>query len=137
MTTRTLTKRTPSTPARVSPSSDRHLSTLEHADRPTDRFPPAQELIADGEDDGNGPDRTSRNHQRLDRRRREVDDRDAERIAADLKARHQQQQVQAYSGDNENLPQSLLVPSVEDPKLWQVRVKVRPLCPACEGIEWT
>lgn len=82
-------------------------------------------LEADGALD---PRRVERDHQRLDRRRREYDDLDAERIAAELRERHMNQQARAYSGDDENLPQSMLVPSVEDPKLWQIRAKVRFAC---------
>lgn len=69
--------------------------------------------------------RVEREHQKLDRRRREMDDRDAEQIAAEFKERHNRSQAARFKGSSENTPQRLLMPGVEDPNLWQIRVKVR------------
>jgi transcription elongation factor SPT5 len=72
-------------------------------------------------------------HQLLDRRRREFDDREAEKIAQDLKERHGRSQAARFKGDQDQVPQRLLMPSVDDPNLWQIRVKVsqpsHSLCP--------
>lgn len=64
--------------------------------------------------------------QRLDRRRRMDDDRDAEKIAEELRERHARSSANKFRGDTDLVPQRLLMPSVDDPSLWQIRVKVRP-----------
>jgi len=69
-------------------------------------------------------------HQLLDRRRREFDDRDAERIAEEFRERHGRSQAARFKGDQDQVPQRLLMPSVDDPNLWQVRVKVRARFPS-------
>ncbi|KAJ7209510.1 transcription elongation factor Spt5 [Mycena pura] len=58
---------------------------------------------------------------------REFDDADEqspEQIASDLTRRYQGQNTVRYSGDMNEIPQRLLMPSVHDASLWQVRVKI-------------
>lgn len=75
----------------------------------------------EGDDDDEG--RRAANHARLDLREREYEDVDAEVIAQNLKARYGRAAVR-YTGDMNQVPQRLLMPSVHDANLWQVRVKV-------------
>ena len=65
-------------------------------------------------------------HQRLDRQQRELSDRDMENIAEQIEDRYRRTGAATrYTGDLMNIPQRLLMPSVNDANLWQVRVKVR------------
>lgn len=75
------------------------------------------------EEDQAGPFRDT--HRRLDARRDQVAEEDAHVIAARLKERHGRSEFRGeFRGDLEHIPQSLLIPSVNDPKLWLVRCKV-------------
>jgi hypothetical protein len=56
-------------------------------------------------------------------KRQEVEE-DAEQIAERLEQRYGRQDYRGFRGDLEHVPQSLLIPSVNDPKLWLVRCKV-------------
>lgn len=67
--------------------------------------------------------RRAAGHARLDRRDRELDDQDLAKIAQDLNKRYGRAAVR-YTGDMNEVPQRLLMPSVHDASLWQVRVKV-------------
>jgi transcription elongation factor SPT5 len=67
--------------------------------------------------------RRAADHARLDRRDRELDDQDLNQIAQNLSKRYARSAVR-YTGDMNEVPQRLLMPSVNDPSLWQVRVKV-------------
>lgn len=82
---------------------------------------------ADGEEDVVA----RRDHARLDRRQRELNDQDLAKIAADFSERARRTSVR-YSGDMNEIPQRLLMPSVHDANLWQVRVKVSHVTP--EGV---
>jgi len=85
----------------------------------------ADEFIAEPEGDGDdeeGP-RRSVHHARLDRRDRELNDQDLARIAEDVSQRYKRSAVR-YTGDMNEVPQRLLMPSVQDANLWQVRCKV-------------
>lgn len=85
----------------------------------------ADEFIAEPEgegDDEEGP-RRSVHHARLDRRDRELNDQDLARIAEDVSQRYKRAAVR-YTGDMNEVPQRLLMPSVQDANLWQVRCKV-------------
>jgi hypothetical protein len=85
----------------------------------------ADEFIAEPEgegDDEEGP-RRSVHHARLDRRERELNDQDLARIAEDVSQRYKRAAVR-YTGDMNEVPQRLLMPSVQDANLWQVRCKV-------------
>ncbi|KII93202.1 hypothetical protein PLICRDRAFT_130771 [Plicaturopsis crispa FD-325 SS-3] len=81
------------------------------------------EFIAEGhEGEDEDINRRAANHARLDRRDRELDEQDLAQIAQDLKKRHGRTAVR-YTGDMNEVPQRLLMPSVHDANLWQVRVK--------------
>ncbi|EJD01904.1 transcription elongation factor Spt5 [Fomitiporia mediterranea MF3/22] len=60
-------------------------------------------------------------HARLDRNR-ELNDEDLARIAQDVTRRYRPT-AQKYTGDMNEIPQRLLMPSVQDANLWQVRVR--------------
>lgn len=90
---------------------------------------------ADDDDEGAGkdlefiqyndePEETSRDirggHTRLDRRNRELEDQDAEAVAESYKERYGRMR---YQGEMNQVPQRLLMPSVEDPSLWGVRCR--------------
>ena len=62
--------------------------------------------------------RRAADHTRLDRWDRELYDQDLNQIARDARS------AVRYPGDMNEVPQRLLMPSVNDPSLWQVRVKV-------------
>ena len=59
-------------------------------------------------------------HNRFDRRERELEDQDAEKVAEELKERYGRMR---YQGEMNEVPQRLLMPSVEDPSLWGVRCR--------------
>ncbi|KAI0672145.1 transcription elongation factor Spt5 [Trametes maxima] len=83
------------------------------------------EFIADtgveGEDDYDMV-RRAADHARYDRRVREMDDRDLEQVAEDISQRYRRTAVR-YTGEMSDVPQRLLMPSVHDANLWQVRVR--------------
>lgn len=58
------------------------------------------------------------------RRLDEEEDRSPEQIAKDLSKRYGGRAALHYTGDMNEIPQRLLMPSVHDASLWQVRVKV-------------
>ncbi|SJL10156.1 related to SPT5-transcription elongation protein [Armillaria ostoyae] len=62
-------------------------------------------------------------HARLDSKTFDGEDRTAEEIATDLKHRYGGRNAVRYSGDMNEIPQRLLMPSVHDASLWQVKVK--------------
>ncbi len=62
-------------------------------------------------------------HRQLDRRQVQDEDLNAEELAEILKQRYGRTEYGAYQGDLEHVPQRLLIPSVNDPKLWLVRCK--------------
>ncbi|KAI8591379.1 hypothetical protein BDZ88DRAFT_50734 [Geranomyces variabilis] len=71
----------------------------------------------------------TRAHRELDSRRADADEMDAEKIAETMKARYGRSEFNRgqYRGDVEHIPQSMLMPSVSDPKLW--------ICSCREGKE--
>lgn len=71
------------------------------------------------EDDAN---RRAAVNARLDRRERELNEQDLAKIAQGLHERYGRPAVR-YTGDMNEVPQRLLMPSVHDASLWQVRVK--------------
>jgi transcription elongation factor SPT5 len=83
------------------------------------------EFIAEPEGEGDDEEspRRSVHHARLDRRDRELNDQDLARIAEDVSQRYKRAAVR-YTGDMNEVPQRLLMPSVQDANLWQVRCKV-------------
>jgi hypothetical protein len=89
----------------------------------------AEGFLAEPGFEGEGEDedlqRRSSIHQRLDREERELNDRDMANIAEQIEHRYRRTGATRYTGDPANIPQRLLMPSVNDANLWQVRVKVR------------
>ncbi|OJT06820.1 Transcription elongation factor SPT5 [Trametes pubescens] len=83
------------------------------------------EFIADtgveGEDDYDAH-KNRTEHARYDRRVREMDDRELEQVAEDISLRYRRTAVR-YTGEMSDVPQRLLMPSVHDANLWQVRVR--------------
>jgi transcription elongation factor SPT5 len=70
-------------------------------------------------------DRRAAAHQRFDTRQRELSDAELAKLAADVEQRYRQSAASVpYSGDMNSIPQRLLMPSVKDASLWQVKVKV-------------
>jgi transcription elongation factor SPT5 len=57
----------------------------------------------------------------------ESEDKSPEQIASDLSRRYRGANPVRYTGDMNEIPQRLLMPSVHDASLWQVRVKVSAL----------
>ncbi|KAI0258579.1 hypothetical protein BC834DRAFT_64480 [Gloeopeniophorella convolvens] len=82
------------------------------------------EFIAgpEGEGDEEVDARRTVHHARLDRRERELNDQDLARIAEDVSQRYKRSAVR-YTGDMNEVPQRLLMPSVQDANLWLVRCK--------------
>ncbi|KAF8837001.1 transcription elongation factor Spt5 [Paxillus ammoniavirescens] len=82
------------------------------------------EFIADAglEGDEDDMNRRAAVNARLDRRERELNDQDLAKIAQNLHERYGRAAVR-YTGDMNEVPQRLLMPSVHDASLWQVRVK--------------
>jgi transcription elongation factor SPT5 len=97
-----------------------HELCLGYADSPTDGF---IEQHVEGEDDLH----TRRAHNALLDRDETMNERDLAQLAQDLTKRYSRPNVR-YTGDMNSIPQRLLMPSVHDASLWQVRVKVRVLC---------
>lgn len=83
------------------------------------------EFIADAGLEGDDEDvnRRAAVNARLDRRERELNDQDLAKIAQNLHERYGRAAVR-YTGDMNEVPQRLLMPSVHDASLWQLRVKV-------------
>ncbi|KAF9280240.1 transcription elongation factor spt5 [Mortierella alpina] len=82
-------------------------------------------FIADETDEAAEATRASK-HMDLDRRRREEDDVDLEEQAARLKERYGRRDYaprRAFQGQQEDIPQQLLMPDVQSPHLWMVRCK--------------
>jgi hypothetical protein len=64
-------------------------------------------------------------HLDLDRRRREVEDMDDEQMADFYDKKYGgRNRVQSFKGGAEDVPQQLLLPSVNDPNLWMIKCKV-------------
>ncbi|KAH7883023.1 hypothetical protein F5I97DRAFT_1960163 [Phlebopus sp. FC_14] len=82
------------------------------------------EFIADAGMEGEDEDMNRRAavNARLDRRERELNDQDLAKIAQNLHERYGRAAIR-YTGDMNEIPQRLLMPSVHDASLWQVRVK--------------
>ncbi|KAF9460432.1 hypothetical protein BDZ94DRAFT_933662 [Collybia nuda] len=76
------------------------------------------ETVDDVEDDGG-----RRHHAALDSRLQVEEDQTPEQIARDLSRRYGGRAAVRYTGDMNEIPQRLLMPSVHDASLWQVRVR--------------
>jgi transcription elongation factor SPT5 len=69
---------------------------------------------------------TRGHHASLDARRQLAEEEQSpEEIAKNLSRRYAHRGPVRYTGDMNEIPQRLLMPSVQDASLWQVRVKVR------------
>lgn len=77
-----------------------------------------RDFIAEGAEVGPTDDSTHRN---LTRNLRREEEPNIEEILAGIKARHKRQA--RYNAESDQVPQRLLMPGVDDPSLWQVRVK--------------
>ncbi|KAF8688371.1 Transcription elongation factor SPT4, partial [Rhizoctonia solani] len=84
---------------------------------------PREFIDEDGGFDPNEPAnrRAAADHIRYDQQR-ELNERDLAELAQDYKDRYQRSAAR-YTGDADQVPQRLLMPSVNDPHLFQVRVK--------------
>ncbi|TFK25420.1 transcription elongation factor SPT5 [Coprinopsis marcescibilis] len=81
-------------------------------------------FMYDDADDAVNGDTTRRQHVLLDNRRQQREEKTAEQIAKDLTERYGGiRAAPRYTGDLNDVPQRLLMPSVHDAGLWQVRVK--------------
>ncbi|KAL5478474.1 SPT5 [Sanghuangporus weigelae] len=80
-----------------------------------------EEVTGEG-DDLDDVNRRAAHHARFDRKHRELNDEDLARIAQDVTRRYRPT-AQRYTGDMNEIPQRLLMPSVQDPNLWQIRVR--------------
>lgn len=80
-----------------------------------------QEAGDEGEDTRR---RYAADNQRLDRLRREEEDKSAEQLAEELNERYRRSARYAAQSDYAEVPQRLLMPSVDDPKLWSVKCKI-------------
>ncbi|RKO97627.1 hypothetical protein CAUPRSCDRAFT_207, partial [Caulochytrium protostelioides] len=67
--------------------------------------------------------REQRRHQERERLERQKNDMDAEEIAALMKSRYGRADTTSFKGEINYVPQSVLTPSVNDPKIWMVRCK--------------
>ncbi|KAH9931558.1 uncharacterized protein B0H18DRAFT_989959 [Fomitopsis serialis] len=79
------------------------------------------EFVVGGEAEEDDVTRRAADHARFDRRERELNDQDLAKIAENLNQRYKRT-AKRFTSDAE-LPQRMLMPSVEDPSLWQVRVR--------------
>ena len=61
-------------------------------------------------------------HREVDRRREQIAEEDAERLASELRERYGRAQNK-YRGDSGVVPQRLLLPSVNDPNIWGIRCR--------------
>ncbi|KAI3613317.1 hypothetical protein CBS9595_004150 [Malassezia furfur] len=66
---------------------------------------------------------TAADNQRLDRFRRQEEEMSAEALAEELRQRHARNSRYASQSDYAEVPQRLLMPSVDDPGLWRIRCK--------------
>lgn len=64
-----------------------------------------------------------RQHRDLDRKLQKIEDADAERLAEEYREKYGRSSMRFYRKGMENIPQRLLLPSVNDPNLWAVRCK--------------
>lgn len=86
--------------------------------RPLDGF--IQDQVDDDEDINTGDDQF---HREVDRRREAIVEEDAEKLASEYREKYGRSTASKYRGDTGNVPQRLLLPSVQDPNIWGVRCK--------------
>jgi len=73
-------------------------------------------------------------HRRLDRQSGRNEQESVEDIVQRLKERHGRMAAARYNADSDTVPQRLLMPGVNDPSLWTVRVKVGLACAPEVGV---
>ncbi|EAU83929.2 transcription elongation factor SPT5 [Coprinopsis cinerea okayama7 len=84
----------------------------------------AEAFIDTFDDDEVNDDLSRRHHALLDNRRQfDEEDKSPEQIAKAFQDRYRGRPAPRYTGDLNEVPQRLLMPSVHDASLWQVRVK--------------
>lgn len=59
----------------------------------------------------------------MDRRREAIVEEDAEKLASEYREKYGRSTASKYRGETGNVPQRLLLPSVQDPNIWGVRCK--------------
>jgi len=98
----------------------------EEFDEDEEDFTGARDFITDDAvDTEETRNRIIHGHQRIDREKDAILEQDAEQVARRIRERYKARSGQArYMGDSDQVPQRLLMPSVKDAFLWQVRVKV-------------
>jgi len=97
----------------------------EDEDEDDDEYGAGDGFIADEQDEAAEATRASK-HMDLDRRRREDEDVDLEEQAARFKERYGRRDYaprRGFQGQQEDIPQQLLMPDVQSPHLWMVRCK--------------
>ncbi|WFD34863.1 transcription elongation factor spt5 [Malassezia cuniculi] len=67
--------------------------------------------------------RSATDNQRLDRFRRQEEELSAEALAEELRQRHARNNRYSSQSDYAEVPQRMLMPSVDDPGLWRIRCK--------------
>lgn len=82
-----------------------------------------QEFLADDQNLDAAESEASRSHRKLDRSREKLDEQDAQALADQFKARYGRSASQRFMGSTQNISQRLLLPSVDDPLIWGVRVR--------------
>ena len=118
---------------RKKPRRNRFLDVEAEVDNDDEEFEDeeAEELLReDGfiADDGLDESReaqlkTAADNQRLDHMRRKEEEMSAEALAEELRQRHARSSRYASQSDYAEVPQRLLMPSVNDPGLWRIRCK--------------
>ncbi|KAK0549828.1 transcription elongation factor spt5 [Tilletia horrida] len=68
--------------------------------------------------------RAAAENENLDRLRRQTENASAEEVARDLRKRYGRMARRKDTGASDNVPRQALMPSVEDPSLWAVPVKI-------------
>ncbi|ODV85119.1 hypothetical protein CANARDRAFT_199008 [[Candida] arabinofermentans NRRL YB-2248] len=83
-----------------------------------------REFLADDHAHEDEPGTASdRLHRKLDRSREKLDEQDAQDLADQFKARYGRSGSSRFMGSTSNVSQRLLLPSVDDPLIWGVRVR--------------
>ncbi|OUT24257.1 hypothetical protein CAS74_000643 [Pichia kudriavzevii] len=82
-----------------------------------------QEFLADDQHLESVENEASRSHRKLDRSREKLAEQDAQALADQFKARYGRSASSRYMGSTQNISQRLLLPSVDDPLIWGVRVR--------------
>ena len=82
-----------------------------------------QEFLADDQTTENAENEASRSHRKLDRSREKLAEQDAQVLADQFKARYGRSSSSRYMGSSQNISQRLLLPSIDDPLIWGVRVR--------------